>query len=76
MPQQILKLVENWDGPRNEYWISVDPLSAHVRHTGQILIGPESKTVEELERIAQILHSDLERVIAEARIKIARQDLK
>ena len=70
-PNKLLELVENWDGPRNEYWIAVNLLSGTVRHNGQILIGPQSKTIEELERIAAALRADLDRVLAEARDKIA-----
>ena len=73
-PNQFLELVENWDGPRNEYWIAVNELSAKVRHNGQILIGPESKTIAELEKIAVALRADLDRVIAEAREKIAQHN--
>ena len=70
-PNKLLELVENWDGPRNEYWIAVNSLSSTVRHNGQILIGPQSKTIEEIERIAASLRADLDRVVAEAREKIA-----
>jgi hypothetical protein len=71
---QFLELVENWDGPRNEYWIAVNALSATLRHNGQILIGPESKTIGELEKIAAGLRADLELVLTEAREKIAQHN--
>ena len=70
-PNTYLELVENWDGPRNEYWIAVNSLSAMMRRNGQILIGPQSKTIEEIERVAADLRADLNRVVAEAREKIA-----
>jgi hypothetical protein len=71
---EFLELVENWDGPRNEYWIAVNSLSAQVRHNGQILIGPQSKSLAELERIAAALRADLDRVLAQARDKIANHN--
>jgi hypothetical protein len=70
---RVFQLVEQWDGPKNEYWFGVDPLSCDVRHNGQILIGPQSKTIEELEKIAADIRHDLDQVLADARIKIAAQ---
>ena len=70
---RIFRLVEQWDGPKNEYWFAVDPLSCDVRHNGQILIGPQSKTIEELEMIAADIRKDLDQVLTEARVKVAAQ---
>lgn len=71
--KRIFRLVEQWDGPKNEYWFGVDALACDVRHNGQILIGPQSKTIEELEKIAADIRLDLDQVLAEARIKVAAQ---
>jgi hypothetical protein len=72
---RIFQLIERWDGPKNEYWFGVDPLSCDIHHNGQTLIGPQSKTMEELEKVAANIREDLDQVLAEARIKILAQYL-
>ena len=47
----------------------------HGHHNGQTLIGPQSKTMEELEKVAANIREDLDQVLAEARIKILAQYL-
>ncbi len=74
MPRtRIFQLIERWDGPKNEYWFGVDPLSCDLHHNGQTLIGPQSKTIEELEKVAADIRTDLDIALAEARGKIAAQ---
>src|ERR1700679_1248524 len=38
---KILKLLVNWDAPKNEYRIGTEPLSTTTWHLNQISLGPE-----------------------------------
>jgi hypothetical protein len=73
---RILKLLENWDAPDNEYRIGAEPLSTSTWHLNQVLLGPECKTMEELERVVADIRTDLDDILAEARDKIARHNAK
>ena len=70
---KILKLLERWDGPNNEYRIGAEPLSTSTGHINQVLLGPECKTMEEIERVVADIRTDLADILVEAREKIARQ---
>jgi hypothetical protein len=71
---RILKLLENWDGPRNEYRIGAEPLSTSTWHLNQVLLGPECKTLEEIERVVADIRIDLDTILAEAKDKISRHN--
>jgi hypothetical protein len=71
---KILKLLERWDAPDNEFRIGAEPLSTSTWHINQVLLGPECKTMEELERVVADIRTDLADILIEARKKIARQN--
>jgi hypothetical protein len=71
---KILKLLERWDGPNNEYRIGAEPLSTSTWHISQVLLGPECKTMEEIERVVADIRTDLDEILVEARDKIALQN--
>ncbi len=70
---KILKLLERWDAPNNEYRIGAEPLSTTTWHISQVLLGPECKTMEDIERVVADIRTDLADILIEAREKIARQ---
>jgi hypothetical protein len=71
---KILKLLEHWDGPKNEYHIGAEPLSTGTWHINQVLLGPECKTLEEIERVVAEIRTDLADILVEARDKIAKHN--
>jgi len=71
---KILKLLERWDGPKNEYRIGAEPLSTSTWHINQVLLGPECKTIEEIERVVADIRTDLDDILIEARNKIGQQN--
>jgi hypothetical protein len=71
---KILKLLENWDAPQNEYRIGAEPLSTKTWHINQVQLGPDCKTMEEIERVVADMRADLDDILAEARDKISRQN--
>jgi hypothetical protein len=54
---------------RDAYWISVSP-GQKQPGDGGLLLGREFDSLEELEKVAADIRSDLKRVIAEAREKL------
>jgi hypothetical protein len=71
---KILILLERWDGPKNEYRIGAEPLSTSTWHINQVLLGPECKTIEEIERVVAEIRADLTDILVEAKDKIARHN--
>ena len=71
---RILILLEHWDAPKNEYRIGAEPLSATTWHINQVQLGPECKTLEELERVVADIRTDLDNILVEAKNKIATQE--
>ena len=71
---KILKLLEHWDGPNNEYRIGAEPLSTSTWHINQVLLGPECKTMEDIERIVADIRTDLADILVEAKAKIAHHN--
>jgi len=71
---QIIHLGQAWpdsDG-ENKYWIGV--AFANVQYQGQPpVVGRLCNTLGELESIAQQIREELEKVLAEARTKLAKQ---
>jgi hypothetical protein len=72
-PPRVLKLLERWGAPANEYAVGVEPLSARTWHLNQVVLGPECHTLAELEQVVAKIRADLDALLAEARAKIARQ---
>jgi hypothetical protein len=70
---KILKLLERWEVPDNEYRIGAEPLSTTTWHINQVLLGPACKTMEEIERVVADIRTDLADILLEARQKIAHQ---
>lgn len=74
-PRRILKLLERWDAPQNEYWIGVEPLAAQTYHMGPtIRIGPECRSLEDLEKVIEEIRVDLDAILSEAREKIEKHN--
>jgi hypothetical protein len=71
---RILKLLENWDAPANEYRIGTEPLSTTIWHINQVQIGPECRTMAEIERVVAEIRTDLDDILVEGRKKIASQN--
>ena len=68
---KILKLLERWDGPRNEYWIGVEPIAAHTYHMGPtVMLGPQCMTLADLEQVATQIRADLDEILSEAKSNI------
>lgn len=72
---KMLKLLERWDGPKNEYRIGTEPLSTSTWHINQVLLGPECKTMAEIEQVVADIRADLDDIMVEARDKMARSSL-
>jgi hypothetical protein len=72
--EKILKLLERWDAPDNEYRIGAEPLSTSTWHINQVLLGPECRTMAEIERVVAEIRADLDDILVEAREKIGRQN--
>jgi len=70
---RILILLERWDAPKNEYRIGSEPLSTTTWHINQVQLGPECKTMSELERVVANIRTDLDDILIEAGKKIAGQ---
>ena len=67
----VLKLLENWDEPFNEYRIGAEPLSVSTWHLSEVALGPVCRTVADIENLVAKIRADLDRILAEARVKIA-----
>ena len=66
----VLKLLERWSGEHNTYAIGAEPMSTHTWHINQVVLGPECKTLAELEQVAAKIRADLDAMLAAARIRI------
>ena len=69
----ILKLLERWAGEHNTYAVGAEPMSTSTWHINQVVLGPECRTVEELEQVAAKIRADLDTLLKAARTKIAQQ---
>jgi hypothetical protein len=72
-PPRIRKLLERWGAPGNEYAVGAEPLSVRTWHLNQVVLGPECRSLVELERVVAKIRADLDALLAEAKAKIARQ---
>ncbi|MBV9548728.1 MAG: hypothetical protein JO256_03530 [Alphaproteobacteria bacterium] len=66
----ILKLLERWSGEENTYAVGAEPINTHTWHINQVILGPECRTLAELEQVAAKIRADLDRMLAEAKIRI------
>ena len=67
----VLKLLERWSGEHNTYAVGAEPMSTHTWHISQVVLGPECRTIEELEQVAAKIRGDLDRMLAEARTRLS-----
>lgn len=67
----VLKLLERWAGEHNTYAVGAEPMSTSTWHINQVILGPECRTVEELEQVVAKIRADLDGMVAEARTRIA-----
>jgi hypothetical protein len=67
----IIKLLERWAGEHNTYAVGAEPMSTSTWHINQVVLGPECKTVEELEQVAAKIRADLDTMLAAAKVRIA-----
>jgi len=67
----ILKLLERWSGEENTYAMGAEPMSTHTWHINQVVLGPECRTLEELEWVAGKIRADLDAMLADAKVKLA-----
>lgn len=67
----ILKLLERWAGEDNTYAIGAEPMSTHTWHINQVVLGPECRTIEELEQVAAKIRIDLDALLAAAKVRLA-----
>jgi hypothetical protein len=66
----ILKLLERWAGEHNTYAVGAEPMSTSTWHISQVVLGPECKTLEELEQVADKIRADLDRMLAAAKVRL------
>jgi hypothetical protein len=67
----ILKLLERWAGEYNTYAVGAEPMSTHTWHINQVVLGPECRTLDELEQVAAKIRADLDTMLAAAKIRLA-----
>ena len=66
----ILKLLERWAGEHNAYAVGAEPMSTSTWHINQVILGPECHTLAELEQVAAKIRADLDRMLAEAKVRL------
>ena len=66
----ILKLLERWAGEHNTYAVGAEPMSTSTWHINQVVLGPECRTVEELEQVAAKIRADLDTLLKAAKIRL------
>ncbi len=67
----IVKLLERWSGQHNTYAVGAEPMSTSTWHINQIILGPECRTVAELEWVAAKIKADLDVMVAEMKKRLA-----
>jgi hypothetical protein len=67
----VLKLLERWAGEHNTYAVGAEPMSTHTWHINQVVLGPECKTIAELEQVVAKIRGDLETMLEQARTRMA-----
>ena len=72
----ILRLGQQWPDnyQENKFWIGVNMMRPMTQHGGQsMVLGRECSSVEDLESVADEIRTDLDRILQEARKKLARR---
>ena len=60
--------------PDNRYLIGANSMSSSIQHAdGLVLLGRECTSRAELESVATDIRADLDRVLGEARVKLAKK---
>lgn len=67
----ILKLLERWAGEDNIYAVGAEPMATHTWHINQVVLGPECRTLEDLEQVAARIRADLDALLVQARARIS-----
>jgi hypothetical protein len=67
----ILKLLERWAGEDNTYAVGAEPMATHTWHINQVVLGPECRTLEDLEQVAARIRADLDALLVQARARIS-----
>lgn len=67
----VLKLLERWAGEHNTYAVGAEPMSTSTWHINQVILGPECRTVEELEQVVAKIRADLDTLLAAAKVRLA-----
>jgi hypothetical protein len=67
----ILKLLERWAGEDNTYAVGAEPMATHTWHINQVVLGPECRTLEDLEQVAVKIRADLDALLVQARARIS-----
>ena len=67
----VLKLLERWSGEHNTYAIGAEPMSTTTWHINQVILGPECKTLAELEQVVAKIRADLDTLLATAKVRLA-----
>ena len=67
----VLKLLERWSGEHNTYAIGAEPMSTTTWHINQVILGPECKTIAELEQVVAKIRADLDTLLATAKVRLA-----
>lgn len=67
----VLKLLERWSGEHNTYAVGAEPMSTHTWHISQVVLGPECRTIAELEQVAAKIRADLDALLVAAKVRLA-----
>jgi len=67
----IIKLLERWSGAHNTYAVGAEPMSSTTWHINQVVLGPECKTIAELEAVVAKIRGVLDALLAAAKARIA-----
>ncbi len=67
----ILKLLERWAGEDNTYAVGAEPMATHTWHINQVVLGPECRTLEDLEQVAARIRADLDALLVAAKVRLA-----
>jgi hypothetical protein len=67
----ILKLLERWEGEENSYAVGAEPMATHTWHINQVVLGPECRTIAELEQVAAKNRADLDALLVAAKVRLA-----
>ena len=69
-PPRILKLLEHYEAPHNIYAIGGEPLSTSTWHLSQVILGPECRSLAEIEQLVARIRADLDAILVAARVRL------